>query len=553
MGACLSAPRTAETAVQKPPSRKGSNKGGKLFNALLSGQNLQELVQSNNILGEPHKSVDEDYEIGKELGRGLFGVTRVAKNRKTGEEFACKSINKVYADDIAGNSPKGKNKKRMSLDKDNTLKKEAEIMRHLSESPHVASLIACYEDEQYIHFVMELCTGGMLYDSITEKGQYSEKQAAAMVRNMVMIVKDLHSRGVMHRDLKLENFLLANKEEGSPLKVIDFGLSTFFTPGQRFAKIVGSAYYVAPEVLLKNYGPEADIWSIGVILYMLLCGVPPFWDVSEAGICAAVLKGEFDMVSDPWPSISESAKDLLSKILTFEPTQRISADEILEHEWVRSDGVASDSPIQCAVYNRVKQFIFMNRMKRHAMAVIAEHCLDPSELSLIQEKFQKFDVNNDGVITLDELITGVQSIRPEVSTEELTVMFEAADKDGSGTLDLSEYASAIMIKRVDDKRIKKAFEYFDKENKGYISRDDLKEVFQLETHTVIEQIVAEVDKNNDGKIDFDEFALMMREGADKTLDGKSFGPMMSKLGEYYACGPAVDLSISQPELPAVSS
>lgn len=139
--------------------------------------------------------------------------------------------------------------KRMALDKDNTLKKEADIMRHVSKSVHVASLVECYEDDQCVHFIMELCTGGMLYDSITAKGHYSEKQAASMLRNMVQIVQDLHNMGVIHRDLKLENFLLASNEENAQLKVIDFGLSTFFTPGQKFAKIVGSAYYVAPEVI----------------------------------------------------------------------------------------------------------------------------------------------------------------------------------------------------------------------------------------------------------------------------------------------------------------
>jgi calcium-dependent protein kinase len=202
------------------------------------------------------------YTIGKELGRGQFGVTSLCTHKATGERFACKTIAK----------------RKLSTKEDvEDVRREVQIMYHLAGQPNIVELKGAYEDKQSVHLVMELCAGGELFDRIIAKGKYTERAAAALLRTIVEIVHTCHSLGVIHRDLKPENFLLLSKDENAPLKATDFGLSVFFKQGEVFKDIVGSAYYIAPEVLKRNYGPEADIWSIGVILYILLCGVPPFW------------------------------------------------------------------------------------------------------------------------------------------------------------------------------------------------------------------------------------------------------------------------------------
>lgn len=203
-------------------------------------------------------------------------------------------------------------------------------MDHLSGHANVVTLVDGFEDKRNVHIVMELCTGGELFDRIVARGHYSEKSAAQIIRAIVEVVAHCHSMGVVHRDLKPENFLLSSAGNASELKAIDFGLSTFFQPGKYLCDIVGSAYYVAPEVLRKKYGSQCDIWSCGVILYILLCGVPPFFAETEAGIFRAVVKGSIDFTSHPWPRVSAEAIDCVKKMLTRDPHQRATPEHILK-------------------------------------------------------------------------------------------------------------------------------------------------------------------------------------------------------------------------------
>jgi len=221
------------------------------------------------VLGRPMEDVKSTYTVGKELGRGQFGVTSLCTHKATGQKFACKTISK----------------RKLSTKEDiEDVRREVQIMYHLSGQPGVVELKGAYEDKSNVHLVMELCAGGELFDRIIAKGHYTERAAASLLRTIVEIVHTCHSMGVIHRDLKPENFLLLSKDENAPLKATDFGLSVFFKQGEVFKDIVGSAYYIAPEVLKRNYGPEADIWSIGVIVYILLCGVPPFWAGKSSSI-----------------------------------------------------------------------------------------------------------------------------------------------------------------------------------------------------------------------------------------------------------------------------
>ncbi|GFQ05402.1 calcium-dependent protein kinase 17 [Phtheirospermum japonicum] len=322
--------------------------------------------------------------------------------------------------------------------------------------------------------------------------------------------------GVIHRDLKPENFLLLNKDESSPLKATDFGLSVFFKEGEVFKDIVGSAYYIAPEVLKRRYGPEVDIWSIGVMLYILLSGVPPFWAESENGIFNAILRGHIDFSSDPWPSISNGAKDLVRKMLNSDPKQRLTAFEVLSHPWIKEDGEAPDTPLDNAVLARLKQFKAMNQFKKVALRVIAG-CLSEEEIMGLKEMFKGMDTDNSGTITLEELKQGLSKQGTKLSEYEVQQLMEAADADGNGTIDYEEFITATMhMNRMDrEEHLYTAFQYFDKDNSGYITIEELEQAlreFGMEDGKDIKEIINEVDGDNDGRINYDEFAAMMKKG-----------------------------------------
>ncbi|TQE13871.1 hypothetical protein C1H46_000502 [Malus baccata] len=312
--------------------------------------------QSYYVLGHKTANIRDLYTLGHKLGQGQFGTTYLCTEIATGSQYACKSISK---------------RKLISKEDVDDVRREIQIMHHLAGHKNIVTIKGAYEDSLYVHIVMELCGGGELFDRIIQRGHYSERKAAELTRIIVGVVEACHSLGVMHRDLKPENFLLVNKDNDFSLKAIDFGLSVFFKPGQVFTDVVGSPYYVAPEVLLKHYGPEADVWTAGVILYILLSGVPPFWAETQQGIFDAVLKGYIDFESEPWPLISNSAKDLIRKMLCSRPSDRLTAHEVLCHPWICENGVAPDRALDPAVLSRLKTFSAMNKLKKVALLVSA--------------------------------------------------------------------------------------------------------------------------------------------------------------------------------------
>ncbi|WJX48072.1 Mitogen-activated protein kinase cpk1 [Trifolium repens] len=453
------------------------------------------------VLGRPMQDVRSIFIFGRELGRGQFGVTYLVTHKVTKEQFACKSI---------------ATRKLINRDDIDDVRREVQIMHHLTGHRNIVELKGAYEDKHSVNLVMELCAGGELFDRIITKGHYSERATANLCRQIVTVVHNCHTMGVMHRDLKPENFLFLGKDENSPLKATDFGLSVFFKPGDVFKDLVGSAYYVAPEVLRKSYGPETDIWSAGIILYILLSGVPPFWAENEKGIFDAVLRGHIDFASDPWPSISSSAKDLVKKMLRNDPKERLSAVEVLNHPWMRVDGDASDKPLDIAVLSRMKQFRAMNKLKKVALKVIAEN-LSEEEIIGLKEMFKSMDTDDSGTITFEELKAGLPKLGSKMTESEVRQLMEAADVDGNGTIDYIEFITATMhMNRMErEDHLYKAFEYFDEDKSGYITKEELESAlkkYNMGDENTIKEIIAEVDTDNDNRINYDEFVAMMRKG-----------------------------------------
>ncbi|KAI0498736.1 hypothetical protein KFK09_019628 [Dendrobium nobile] len=477
-----------------PPPKKPPKKP-------IHGKRISSAGLLGSVLRRKTQNLKEIYSLGKKLGQGQFGTTYLCVEKVTGKEYACKSIAK---------------RKLTTEDDVEDVRREIQIMHHLAGHPNIISIKGAYEDAVAVHVVMDLCAGGELFDRIIQKGHYTEKKAAELTRVIVGVVEACHSLGVMHRDLKPENFLFVNQSEDALLKTIDFGLSIFFKPGDMLSDVVGSPYYVAPEVLRKRYGIEADVWSAGVIIYILLSGVPPFWAESEQGIFDEVLHGDLDFETDPWPSISDSAKDLVKKMLIRDPKRRLTVHEVLCHPWVQVNGVAPDKPLDSAVLTRMKHFSAMNKLKRMALRVIAES-LSEDEIAGLKEMFKMIDTDNSGHITFDELKVGLERVGANLKESEIYALMEAADVDNSGTIDYGEFiAATVHLNKINrEDHLFAAFSYFDKDGSGYITRDELQqacEEFGMEDLR-LEEVIKEVDQDNDGRIDYNEFVEMMHKGS----------------------------------------
>lgn len=264
--------------------------------------------------------VEEIYEFGNVVGKGAFSVVREGTNRETGEKVAIKQIAKQH---ITTSDMK-------------RLATEIEIMKKLKHN-NIISLIEVFDNSpDNLYLVMELVKGGELFDKIVDKGQYSEKDACNIVKQIVAAVQYMHEHGVCHRDLKPENLLCAGEEGKEELvRIADFGLSKIFESGEELKTACGTPDYVAPEVLeCKPYDMAVDIWSVGVITYILLCGYTPFYANTHQELFQKITSLEYDFPAPEWDYISANAKDFIQKVLVKDPNKRLSAEQCTKHPWL---------------------------------------------------------------------------------------------------------------------------------------------------------------------------------------------------------------------------
>ena len=272
--------------------------------------------------------MDNPYTFGRQIGEGVDGVVRFVFDQSSGgQRFACKSVKKSNPDALRH------------------IYTEIAMLEKLRGHPNVLYLHDHFEDEEHVHAVLELCEGGDLCEFVRGKGHLSEFESAQAMSTILRAVLFCHERGVFHRDLKPENILLPKRNSGvyGELKLADFGASADLSKRRSFTEIEGTAWYLAPEVLAGCYDEKADVWSLGVILYAMLCGFLPFDGEGTAEIFQSIKRGKLDLKSEPWPSISEEAKDLLKGMLQRNPYRRMKLREVILHPWFKLASSAEDS------------------------------------------------------------------------------------------------------------------------------------------------------------------------------------------------------------------
>ena len=449
----------------------------------------------NNFVGITDGAFLDNYEVISQLGKGGYGKVYEVKNKRTGEIRACKHLSKLSI----------KNLEKFEL--------EINILIKV-DHPNIIKIYEIFESERSLYLIIEECKGGEVFDHIMEnikKGQmYSEKDAANIFIQLMSAVEYCHNNGICHRDLKPENLLFLNEgpEEGNPIKIIDFGLSQIFLNNKLKTK-VGTAYYVSPEILKGNYTEKCDIWSAGVILYILLSGDPPFNGRDDQAIYQKIYNMSFSFPEKKWKNISEEAKDLIKHMICPE-NERYSAENVLRHPWFKN---ASSKPLSDFEFDPqyFNAYINSSLLKKMSLLFIASR-LDDNDIMELKEIFCAFDKSKDGQISFTELEEGLSQLKSH-HLKDIGELFKSLDVDKNGKIDYSEFLAATISKKdyLKEEKLFETFYMLDKDKDRKITKDEIMEVLRAEKaqEEEIEEFIKEADINGDGNINYQEFLKLM--------------------------------------------
>ncbi|XP_052197511.1 CDPK-related kinase 5 [Diospyros lotus] len=456
------------------------------------------------------KHFGNKYELGEEVGRGHFGYTCKAKFKKgelKGQEVAVKVI------------PKAKMTTAIAIE---DVRREVKILRALTGHNNLVQFYDAFEDHDNVYIVMELCEGGELLDKILLRGgKYTEDDAKAVLIQILNVVSFCHLQGVVHRDLKPENFLFTSKDDNSQLKAIDFGLSDFVKPDERLNDIVGSAYYVAPEVLHRSYGTEADVWSIGVIAYILLCGSRPFWARTESGIFRAVLKADpsFD---EPWPSISSEGKEFVKRLLNKDPRKRLTAAQALSHPWIRNSNDVKIS-LDILIFKQMKVYMRSSALRKAALRALAK-TLTVDELFYLKEQFALLEPNKNGAISLDNIKMALTKNATDAMKESRVLEFLASlNALQYRRMDFEEFcAAALSVHQLEaldrwEQHARCAYELFEKDGNRAIVIEELASELGVSPSVPVHAVLHDWIRHTDGKLSFLGFVKLLHGVSSRTL------------------------------------
>ena len=476
--------------------------------------NAKDLIIKEGLLIQESKEDPHSlYEEVSLLGEGAFGKVFKVKHKISKVHRAMKLIQKDKID--------------MHKDDEKDLINEINVLKSL-DHPNIMKVYEYFNTQNSFYIVSELCTGGELYDKITANKCLTEDVAAYIFKQLLSAVDFCHQNRIIHRDLKPENILIESEEEAKKefftIKVIDFGTSDKFAKGKMIKQQIGTPLYIAPEVLNNNYNEKCDLWSCGVILYIMLCGVPPFTGENDDEIYCAVKQGRVSFDEAEWDSVSSDAKDLILKLLTKDISKRYSARQALAHPWIRKqknkENIVNSNTLR-KIVNNLKRYSATHKLQQATLAYIVHNLTRKEDTDHLRAVFIHFDDNGDGRLTRDELVKGLNMVLPlDESEKEVNRVMKIIDVDGNGFIEFEEFLRAGLDKEkiLTEDNLKTAFMLFDINTRNKVSPTELKQVLgngsdNIDDH-VWKELVNDIDLNKDGEISFDEFTTMMLKESD---------------------------------------
>lgn len=442
------------------------------------------ILDKSRIIRNKRISDVYDTEQTDVLGAGISGEVRSVTHKMTGRRCALKRLDTSS----------------MSKKKFESLYNEVDVYLKL-DHPNICKLLEVYEDEVAVSLVMELCSGKELYERLADRKRFTEGDCKRLVSEMLGALQYLHCQFICHRDIKLENWVYADDSEDARLKLIDFGFSKVFNTGVPMTAMHGTIYYVAPEVLEGCYDYKCDVWSIGVIVYMLLSGSPPFNGEQDSEIIRKIKRGRIQYPEDRWGLVSDDAKDFIRTLLRRDPDERPNSAEAAKLPWLQtqSDEVQE---VSLDVLKSMTQFASQSVIRRAACCLIA-FTMSGDELNELDAEFRKLDVSGTGTIQVSEL-TRVLQDQLNLSEEKAAALFATIDQTGTQHISYTEFIAASLRTKLlnQEDMYREAFQKFDVDNSGFITVDNLREVLGDEYNgTPVEEIIAQVDQKKNGVVD----------------------------------------------------
>ena len=464
-------------------------------------------VSINNLVNETQGLPTMKYKVTNKIGEGSYGAVYLAFNLYTKQKVAIKRIVKNEENKID----------------ELELINEINILKKLSH-PNILKIIEFYQSEHSYYIITDHCSNGELYDQI--KYKYNENQLAVLFYQMFSGIAYLHTNNIVHRDLKLENILISEIEVDKKtndryfwIKIIDFGTAKFFDKNKKEKSVVGSSYYIAPEVLKKSYNEKCDTWSIGVILYMLIVGRAPFDGADDEEIISNIKKGKYNSNHKKLVESSNEVQDLVKKLLLVDSKKRLSAIDALKHPWFKKFNAKSiySNISEKKIKNyleRLRKYQINSKFQQMVWLFIVHNVPDTSETKDILKMFRLFNENDDGKLSKEELYNAlIKYFNKNDINKEIDDLLLLLDGSNKGYIEYEEFLGACMDKNklLSEEHLTYAFNYFDKSNKGRITFDNIKIYFVDDkiNESVFRSIYDEIDTNKDGEIDYSEFKNMM--------------------------------------------
>lgn len=439
----------------------------------------------------------DDYKILKKLGSGAFSEVFLIQD-KIKENFDCVKV----------------------IDKRSLIAFEGEdIMNEINtlaemDHPHIMKVKGYYETNKHLYILSEYLSGGELFDRISKAKKFLELEAATYIEQILSAVSYLHKHNIIHRDLKPENVCFENNSPKANLKIIDFGTSKKIVDNSKLHSRLGTAYYIAPEVLDGSYDNKCDIWSCGVILYVFLFGVPPFNGKTDEDIFGKIKSGKFKFPE--LVNVSPDAKYLITQMLTKNPEQRPTADALLKSPWfakIRSSPV--DLQNELTTLESFVRFNSKNEFQKAILLYFVSFFDLKEEKSRLLQIFKDLDKDHDGQLDKNEIAQVYKSLATNPDADnEIGRIFEQIDVNKTGSIDFTEFLLATVDYKADlhDKELQQIFDIIDLDKNGFLEKSEIAEFFSLtgkENELTLINLIKEVDSNNDGVISYDEFKTLM--------------------------------------------